>query len=303
MYKFDFSVIIPQKDSLDSLPRLLNSIPASERIQVIIVDNSQTPIYKSDISSDKPFELFHSESSRFAGGARNVGIEHAEGKWLIFADADDFFTADAFNIFYSHFDSEADLIYFKVDSVYDDDITKKSDRHLMFNEYIERFQNKETSELSCKLAYVVPWGKMVRRSLVIEHQIEFDEVLAANDVMFSTKAGYYAEKFIADSRQVYIITTRKASLANRVDLPVVRSRFKTAIRRNLFIREKKIKNQEGSIMVFLYQSSKFGPKIFCEFLYEAIKNKQNLFIGMHNWLKTYKSIKANKKTNEKYISK
>ena len=302
-YKYDITVIVPQKNSLDSLPRLLDSIPVSEKIQVIIIDNSKKTIKTTDIKSERVFELYYSDYKRFAGGARNVGLEHAEGKWLIFADADDFFTKEAFDIFDSHLDAEEDLIYFKVDSVYDDDISKQSDRHLLFNSYIERFENKEICEIACKLSYVVPWGKMIRRDLVIRQDIKFDEVLAANDVMFSTKVGYYAQKFTTDYRSVYVVTTRCSSLANRLDLPVIQSRFNVAIKRNIFVRQKNMKNYEGSIMIYLYQASNFGVKVFFSFLWKAIKNRQNLFLGMGNWLKTYKSMLLNKKKNAKYLAK
>lgn len=303
MSNYDFSVIIPHRNSLNSLPRLLNSIPVSDKIQIVIVDNSENPIKASEVNSNRGFELYYSSPSRFAGGARNVGLEHARGKWLIFADADDFFSENAFEVFYSYLNAEEDLVYFKVDSVYDDDITSKSNRHLLFNGYIDQLEKHQISELECKLSYVVPWGKMVRSSLVFKNKIFFDEVLAANDVMFSTKVGAYSKKFTTDFRQVYVVTTRYSSLANRLDLPVVRSRFRSTIKRNLFLRSNKLMVKEASIMIYLYQASRFGCKVFLSFLLEAILNRQKLFVGMGRWLKTYRWIKANQITNARYITK
>ena len=101
------SVIIPQKNSLDTLGRLLGSIPVDDRIEIIIVDNSEVPITKSLINNHRDYQLLHSDPSRFAGGARNVGLAAAKGQWLVFSDADDFFAPNAFDYFFIY------IIFFK----------------------------------------------------------------------------------------------------------------------------------------------------------------------------------------------
>ena len=60
MNKISFSIIIPHYNSLDSLPRLLNSIPEREDIEVIVVDNSQERISKEDVKSTRTFNLLYS---------------------------------------------------------------------------------------------------------------------------------------------------------------------------------------------------------------------------------------------------
>ena len=58
-----------------------------------------------------------------------------------------------------------------------------------------------------------PWGKMIKRSLIVKHNIRFDEVKYANDVYFSLLVGYYAEKIVVADRVIYILTCRSNSLA------------------------------------------------------------------------------------------
>lgn len=302
MPNIDFSIIIPQRNSLDSLTRLLDSIPVSDKIEVILVDNSFEPISMEDVKTNRSFQLFYSAPQFFAGGARNVGLDNAHGKWLIFADADDFFTPQAFDVFYSYIDSAADLIYFKSDSVYDDTL-EPSDRNVLFNSYIDGYTTGKLSEIEVRLAYLVPWGKMVKRQLVEQNNIRFDEVVAANDVYFSTLTGYYSKKFLIDSREVYVVTTRKGSLANRLDLPVITSRYHVVLRRNKFLKEHGLKHKQGSVMFFIYMSISFGPYVFLSFIADALRYRQNIFIGMRNWLKTYKKISFNTRKNRKYIMK
>ena len=93
--KYNYSIIIPHKNIPTLLQRCLDSIPQRDDVQVIIVDDNSDP-------SIVDFENFpglkrkntivvFDKSSKGAGHARNIGIEHSNSKWLIFADADDFF--------------------------------------------------------------------------------------------------------------------------------------------------------------------------------------------------------------------
>lgn len=301
MCKYNYSVIIPHYNSLDSLPRLLNSIPERKDIEVIVVDNSPQRILVSDVNSTRSFKLLYSSNSRFAGGARNEGIKVAKGNWLIFADADDFFTPEAFDVFASYSESVYDLIYFKVKSVYDDTLLP-ANRNEMYCKVIDNYNLGVADELTTRLSYLVPWGKMVRRELVLANDIWFDEVIASNDVMFSTKVGFNAHNFTVNNRFVYVVTTRAGSLINRRDFDVIKSRYLVAIRRNLYLREHGLKDKQGSIMLFLYSALQFGLIPFIRFCSLAIKHNQNPFIGYRNWFNTYKKRRKENKMNKKYIT-
>lgn len=298
----NYSVIIPQKNSLDTLHRLFKGIPERSDIEILLIDNSEVPITKEQVSVNRNYTLLWSPPERYAGGARNVGVEHARGKWLIFVDADDYLLPNAFTAFDKYLNTEYDLIYFKSESVYDDTL-EPSDRNIMFNGYVDKYIKGEISELDCRLAYLVPWGKMVRRDLVSNNDIKFDEVLAANDIMFSTLTGYFSKNFTVDQTPVYVITTRRASLANRWDLPVVEARYLVALRRNKFLKDKGLRHKQGSVMLYFYKALKFGVGPFLKCLWMAVKYKQNIFIGANNWLGTFRRIQKNETKNEKYIVK
>ena len=112
-----YSIIIPHKEIPDLLMRCLRSIPVSEDIQVIVVDDNSAD---ADTYLDtypelsRPYlEFIRTKTGGGAGYARNVGLDHAKGKWILFADADDFFVEDMHDIISSYVDSEADVIYFK----------------------------------------------------------------------------------------------------------------------------------------------------------------------------------------------
>ena len=90
-YNKDFSVIVPTwRGAIKYLPRLFDSIPEKEEIEIIVVDNSKDPVSKTEIQSEREITLLHSAPERHAGGSRNDGMAVAKGKWLLFADSDDF---------------------------------------------------------------------------------------------------------------------------------------------------------------------------------------------------------------------
>ena len=50
-------------------------------------------------------------------------MKEAVGKWLLFADADDFFLPGAFDVFDSHQDSSSEIVYFRTKEVQSEDTT------------------------------------------------------------------------------------------------------------------------------------------------------------------------------------
>ena len=97
---YTYTIIIPHKNAPLLLQRCLDSIPFRDDIQIIVVDDDSS----SDVvdfmdfpgSSREDVEIIFTKEGKGAGYARNCGLLHARGKWLLFADADDFFSARFF---------------------------------------------------------------------------------------------------------------------------------------------------------------------------------------------------------------
>lgn len=300
-YSVGFSVIIPQRNSIQTLPRLFDSIPVSDRIEIIVVDNTPTPVTKEEIGIDREYKLLWSDPSRHAGGARNVGLEAASGKWLIFADADDYFTEGAFDIFEKKIDSQADIVFFKATGIFTDtgEYSYKAEPYAkMVMGYLE---NKD--ELSLRLRHIVPWAKMICHSFVKEIDAKFDEVRASNDAMFATKIGYYAKSIEAVDYEVYVATESKGSLTKRRDFEVIHSRYLVALRRNQFLKQHGIKEYQSMVIHFLYQSKDYGFSKLWMMLKEAWHYKQNIFINTSKLLPGFMRYLKSEKKNAKYIVK
>jgi glycosyltransferase involved in cell wall biosynthesis len=99
----DVSVIVPVYNGAPYLERCYGSIAAqslgSNRVQVIFIDDGSTddsPAMLDRIASENPsVDVFHTANSGGPAAPRNVGIDHARGRFIFFLDQDDALTADA----------------------------------------------------------------------------------------------------------------------------------------------------------------------------------------------------------------
>lgn len=96
-----FSIVIPNYNSEKTIIKLLDSIQNQncKDFEVIIVDDMSTDnsveIIKNYINNSKlKIKLIELASKRYNGGTRNVGVENANGDYIVFADCDDWFYSE-----------------------------------------------------------------------------------------------------------------------------------------------------------------------------------------------------------------
>ena len=212
-----YSIIIPHYNIPDLLMRCLKSIPVSEDIQVIVVDDN-SPDADSYLAKypelSRPYlEFIRTTKGGGPGYARNVGLDHAKGKWILFADSDDFFVDNMHAIISMHAESDADVIFFQKQAVYSDNLNRKSSRSGYLDKIMDTYL-KTGDELPLRTRYYVPWGKMIKKSLIEKHRIRFEEIKYCEDVLFSIYVGCYAKKIEAIDMVLYVVTSREGSLTS-----------------------------------------------------------------------------------------
>ena len=214
MYKI--SIIIPVYNAEMYLKHLLDTIVNQTMnlndIQVIMVDDlsedNSKEIIKEYCDKYTNFKsIFLKENHKVAGTARNEGMKLAEGKYLMFVDADDFYTENTCEILYNEIEErQADFItanYINADfdgTVWDKpifDVQKYKDTKLSINDYTQSF-------------YLLNSGvcnKIFRRAFVEKNEIKFLEGVEAEDAFFTTSCfmktdkAYYINKVVYCYRQ------------------------------------------------------------------------------------------------------
>ena len=88
-----FSIIIPNYNKEQYIEETLNSIfnQTYKNYEVIVIDDASTD-NSLEIINKYDVKLFHT-TRKMAGGARNVGLDHATGDYILFLDSDDYFTS------------------------------------------------------------------------------------------------------------------------------------------------------------------------------------------------------------------
>ncbi len=257
-----FSIIIPHKNIPDLLIRCVNSIPKRDDLEIIIIDDNSSPEivdfenFPFNDGSRENLKIIFDKSNKGAGHARNLGLEVAQGKFLIFADADDFFLFTFNNILDKYKNSNYDIIYCNACSL-DSEFYTNAQR---LGGYLERFINDyfsndkhELGELELRYLFGAPWCKIVSHDIVKNNKIKFDEIFVIDDVTFSYLAGYYAKNIFVEQIAVYCYVYRDNSQVMDTTDEINFLRLKTYARRRKFLDSHNIKFKTVDWGIYLYR--------------------------------------------------
>lgn len=201
-----YSFIIPHKNVPQLLERCLATIPQREDTEIIIVDDcSDSSVVDFNTfpgQARKNTQCVFLKESKGAGYARNVGIDMASGKWLLFADADDFYTENISMLLENYKDdTTTDIVYLNAQSYFEKD---GSTAPQSFSKYFERYaKHKFYSEKILRYNIWTPWSRMVKRELVLHNNIRYEEIPVGNDKMFCLLSSKYALKIDLESIVIY----------------------------------------------------------------------------------------------------
>lgn len=237
------SIIIPHYNCVGRAIKLIESIPSRDEIEVIIIDDNSTDdislLREFIINSEKNIKLlFNTTGNKGAGASRNCGLKEASGKWLLFADADDFFVPGWYKCVQAYMIQDYDMVYFAPTS-FNYSTGQECSRHIMYKELVENMALKpnRVNELNLKYCFCTPWSKLIKREIVIKGKMEFDEILASNDIMFITRCAFSAKSITADRNTIYCVTRDGKSMTAEKNKTKFMTRVDVLRRRYLFLKE------------------------------------------------------------------
>lgn len=212
MNNITYSFIIPHHNTPDLLQRCVDSIPQRDDIEIIVADDNSQEGKKANVKRPDVKTIYiDKEQSCGAGHARNVAMAEAKGKWMLFADADDYYTVGFIKVLDKYKDTNFDLIFFNVSSVYSDTL-RPANRVRGLKKDIKKILEGDGKIDLLRYKHHTPWNKMYDAELIKRHKLQFEEVLQGNDCMFSYMAGFFAQSTKVISDEVYVYTYASNSI-------------------------------------------------------------------------------------------
>ena len=206
----NYSFIIPHHNSPELLNRLLNSIPQRDDIEIIVVDDN-SDYAKKPKTSRTDVKIIHvkAEDSKGAGRARNLGLKEAKGKWLLFADADDYYINNQIDKLDEFKDSDYDIIFF------DHDTNLNVAGNVFQSRLDKMLKGGKRDRANFKHMSNAPWNKIYKRTFVIENNIQFEEIPIQNDAYFVHKASSLTDNFHYIDEKLYYYEINDKGITKR----------------------------------------------------------------------------------------
>ena len=215
----ELSFIIPVHNAAKTLKRAVTSLtnqsaPASS-YEIILIENGSSDdsyVLCQELAQTFPqVRLFQSDKG--VSKARNLGLNQAQGDYVVFIDADDRLPQGSLGT-YLDLSQPADLTtyaFVKGDTRHQP--TKSL--HLLTGPDLESFR---VQAIANPTSYLFVWAKRFKRSLIVRYNLAFKENLQlAEDSDFLIRYTYYCHTMIQDPRLAYVYETAAGSTVRKVD--------------------------------------------------------------------------------------
>jgi len=214
------SVVIPVYNAAPYLRQCLDSVIGQtlREIEIICVDDGsgdESPQILDEYRRRDDRVMILTQKNLYAGTARNNGLEHASGEYIIFWDADDYFAPEALELMYGRAkETQADLCVCNAQNFDSQTGT------FLAHSYVRK-PYPETDVFSindCKyriytFTSTVAWNKLVRRQFMLDENIRFQTQQHINDVLASLLILSLAKRItICNRRLIFYRMNRKDSL-------------------------------------------------------------------------------------------
>ena len=209
--EIDLSIIIPVYNSEKYIKECINSIINQKlkyKIEIICVNDGSIDSSLVILNSfkDERIKIYNQVNSG-AATARNVGIDMATGRYIMFIDSDDFLPQNSLNNFLEvAYQCDADIVAGNVEKYiekYDISVCLKKHNNFETNDLLEM----------CNCTEGAPWGKIYK--IELWNKIRFHVGQAFEDCIIFLNVYPKVRKFIYINRSIYCFRSSDNSLYKR----------------------------------------------------------------------------------------
>ena len=196
------SVIVPVYNSEKDLKTCLDSILEQDftDFELLCINDGSTDSSPEILAEyerlDSRVKVINQEN-KGCGASRNIGIDKAKGKYIIFLDSDDFFEKDMLSKLYEKAEqTEADIVLFAY-RTYNTKSGEESEKQGLNTDIIggkDVFSRRDLPDTFMDITKPNVWTKFYRRGFITENGLEFQPIPNAEDVYFTYAALCLAER-------------------------------------------------------------------------------------------------------------
>lgn len=286
-----FSIIIPIFNSEPYLKSCLNSIEKQSfsDYEIICVDDGSTDtsleIVKKFNKRNNKIKI-KSIKHKNAGVARNKGITEANGDYLIFLDADDYWPTNTLETIFKEIqeNNNPDILIFKAKEKNELNNTIRKNKKSLIEENCPKKKVFTPKEIKGKLFNTFNywlWNKTFKTSFIKNNKITFQDINRSNDVMFVSQSLVKAKTICIIKKYLIIhrIGHGTNMQSNNADEPITfwfafletKSKLKETLEKEYSIYEKSYLNSVLKALKDYLYSVAYNTEIY-EYVKSYIKN-------------------------------
>lgn len=272
------SIIVPTYQREEMLEELMSSLPDRSDIELIFIDDHspQPPAPNIRLDYVQVRLLTNLPDQKFAGTARNVGLDAARGEWIMFMDSDDQVDAGALSRVLDAAPS-----------------TDKVDMVLFYSDSFEcggapGVRHHATNWIASKMAatgddiylahYAPPWGRLISREFLERNALRFDAVKYSNDVMFSARLFLARPRFTVSPEVVYRIRQGHESLTSEISIDAIAMRMEVLREMNDLYRRNGHRRMQLPLWVQLHKIISKDRKACMREVVKSLRARQPIFV-------------------------
>lgn len=210
------SIIIPVYNSEKYIKRCIDSIlsPTKFNYEIIIVDDGSTDATSELLASysSLPNVKIFSQINAGVSSARNLGLKHAQGDYIMFVDSDDFLAKGWSDIVRSALVKyrNADLIVFSDKEGNDATFEITAEQVCGFSQ--------------CRVNASALWSKLYRRQIISKHNLKFNtNIINGEDLLFNLNYNSYCNKISCYDTGLYSYNINSSSATQTFSSKFIRS--------------------------------------------------------------------------------
>lgn len=212
------SVIVPVYNAEKYLEKCILSVihQSYSNWELILIDDgskdSSSDIIDSYVAKDVRIIAIHQQNTG-PGIARNNGIQKATGDYVIFLDSDDYIDKDYFALLVPKAE--------KADIVFIDVLQTSTEGKVLRKELMSKYKGWSKDRiLRSQMTGKIHWGgvrKTVRRSILIDNEIEYSDDKIGEEALYSFRVLYAAQSVeFLDEKIVYYYVNHDGSQSKTI---------------------------------------------------------------------------------------